>query len=86
MKHIAGPKLGAVWSYGKKQSVEAIRGHGEIVFLKCEHVSFYGFTDIADRAFFCLSLTNAAGQTWTFGNPKAALTWVKDHLPHKLTL
>lgn len=65
MKHIAGPKLGAVWSYGKKQSVEAIRGHGETIFFECEHVSFYGFTDIADRAFFCLSLTNAAGQTWT---------------------
>jgi hypothetical protein len=52
MKHIAGPKLGAVWSYGKKQSVEAIRGHGETIFFECEHVSFYGFTDIANRAFF----------------------------------
>jgi hypothetical protein len=79
-------KLGAVWSYRKKQSVETIRGHGETVFFECEHVSFYRFTDIADRAFLCLSLAHAAGQTWTLGDPKAALTWVKDHLPHRLTL
>ena len=40
MKHISGPKLGAAWSYGKKQSVEVIRRYGETVFFKCEHVSF----------------------------------------------